>query len=67
MIKTLKENELNLLAKKGVLEKYYEHINKNPDSLLARFYGIFTIKIKYMKPISVIIMDNLKGKHDDCI
>ena len=31
--------------------------------MLARFYGIYTVKIKYMKPISVVIMDNLMGDH----
>lgn len=45
------------------MEKYYKHIRKNPNSLLARFYGIFTVKIKFMKPISVVIMDNLMGEH----
>ena len=63
MIKTLKQEELELLVRKGVLEKYYAHIHKNPRSLLARFYGIFTVKIKYMKAINVIIMDNLMGAH----
>lgn len=53
---------MDLLAKKGVLEKYYNHLNKNQKSLLARFYGIFTVKIKYMKPINIIIMDNLMGE-----
>lgn len=63
IIKTLKEDELKLLVKQGVLSKYYKHIKKNPKSLLARFYGIFTVKINYMKPISVVIMDNLMGHH----
>ncbi len=31
--------------------------------MLARFYGIYTVKIKYMKPISVVIMDNLMGEY----
>ena len=30
--------------------------------MLARFYGIYTVKIKYMEPISVVIMDNLMGE-----
>ena len=67
VIKTLKDEELELLARKGVLEKYYNHIHKYPNSLIARFYGIYTIKIKYMKPISVIIMDNLMGNHSEHI
>ena len=63
MIKTLKDEELELLARKGVLEKYYSHVHKYPNSLLARFYGIFTVKIKFMKPINIIIMDNFMGNH----
>jgi hypothetical protein len=51
------------LVKKGILEKYSKHVKKNPRSLLARFYGIYTVKIKFMKPISVVIMDNLMGDH----
>jgi len=50
-------------VRKGILEKYYKHIRNNPKSMLARFYGIFTVKIKFMKPISVVIMDNLMGDH----
>lgn len=63
IIKTLKESELKLLVKKGVLEKYYKHIRRNKGSMLARFYGIYNVKIKYMKQISVVIMDNLMGEH----
>ena len=62
MIKTLKEEELELLTRKGILEKYHAYLTKHPKSLLVRFYGIFTIKIKYMRPINVIIMDNLMGE-----
>jgi 1-phosphatidylinositol-4-phosphate 5-kinase len=51
------------MARKGLLEKYYNHIHKHPNSLLSRFYGIFTVKIKYMKPINIIVMDNLVGPH----
>ena len=65
VIKTLKDEELDLLARKGVLEKYFTYLKANPNSLLARFYGIFTIKVKYMKPINIIIMDNLVGKHSE--
>ena len=61
IIKTLKEEECHLLVRKGILEKYYKHMRNNPKSLVARFYGIYTVKIKYMKPISVVVMDNLLG------
>lgn len=67
VIKTLKDEELDLLARKGLLEKYFNYIKNNPQSMLARFYGIYTIKIKFMKPINVIVMDNIMGKHSDDI
>jgi 1-phosphatidylinositol-4-phosphate 5-kinase len=51
------------MTRKGLLEKYYSHIHKHPESLLSRFYGIFTVKIKYMRPINVVVMDNLIGMH----
>jgi hypothetical protein len=63
VIKTLKQGELELLARKGVLEKYHNHLKNHPKSLLARFYGVLTVKIKYMEPINLIIMDNLFGEH----
>lgn len=65
MIKTLKDSELELLVRKGVLEKYYDYLNKNPKSLLARYYAVLKVKIKYMQPINIIIMDNLMGEHGE--
>ena len=52
-----------MLIRRGLLQKYYKHIKKNKDSMIARFYGVYQVKIKYMKQISVIIMDNLMGEH----
>ena len=63
MIKTLKEDELKLLVRKGILDQYNHYLRKNNRSMLARFYGVYTVKIKFMKPISVVIMDNLMGEH----
>ena len=62
IIKTLKEDELKMLVRHGILDKYYNHIKRNSNSLLARFYGVYTVKIKFMKPISIVIMDNLMGQ-----
>ena len=31
--------------------------------MLARFYGVYNVKIKYMEPISVVVMDNLMSEH----
>ena len=63
VIKTLKGSELKLLTSKGILEKYCAHLQKHPKSLLSRFYAVLKIKIKFMHPINIIIMDNLMGEH----
>lgn len=54
-----------MLVKKGFVEKYCSYIKQNPNSMLTRFYGIYKIKIKYMKPISIVVMDNLMGLHPE--
>ena len=63
VIKTLKDLELRRLIKKGLIENYNAHLKKNPKSLLARIYGVYKIKVKFMKPISLIIMENIIGSN----
>lgn len=41
LIKTLTESEVKILDK--LIHPYIDHLVKNPDSLLARIYGLFTI------------------------
>ncbi|EMG47308.1 hypothetical protein G210_2385 [Candida maltosa Xu316] len=43
IIKTLRSIELNKL--KGMLRDYYEYITENNNSLLSRFYGLYTLRI----------------------
>ena len=45
IIKTVKEDELNTMLGK-IMENYYLHIMNNPDSLLTRIYGLYTITIR---------------------
>ena len=43
----------------GMLDDYIDHIRKTHNrSLLARIYGIFTIKTKFFEPLDIIIMQN---------
>jgi hypothetical protein len=63
VIKTLKESELRRLVKKGVIMKYYEHLNYNKKSALARIYGVFKVKIKFMQAIPIIVMENIMAEH----
>jgi len=42
-----------------ILRKYYQHIEKNPDSLITRFYGAHCIKMSHADPLYVIVMANI--------
>ena len=40
-----------------ILDDYIDHIKKTHNrSLLARIYGIFTIKTNYFDPLDIIVM-----------
>lgn len=46
IIKTIKQSERKVFTE-VLLKKYHAHLCENSDTLLARVYGIFTIKIRY--------------------
>ncbi len=58
---------MNLLARKGLLEKFAKYLDEQPNSLLSRFYGIFNVKIQHTEAIDVIIMDNIQGENKNHI
>lgn len=44
---------------KGMFKDYYNYLSKrNPTSMLARIYGIFTVHFEDIKPIHLILMKN---------
>lgn len=45
IIKTVKTHELEVMMS-SFMKSYYKLIKKNPDSLLTRIYGLYTIEIK---------------------
>jgi len=45
LIKTISNNELNTMIGR-FMESYHEYMGDNPDSLIARVYGIYTVIIK---------------------
>mmetsp|Transcript_45817 Transcript_45817/g.33552 ORF Transcript_45817/g.33552 Transcript_45817/m.33552 type:complete len:121 (+) Transcript_45817:242-604(+) len=61
VIKTVKPLELRRLVQKGLIEYYSEHLKKHPQSMLARMYGVFKIKVKFMHPVTVLVMNNVMG------
>ena len=56
IIKTIFEPELKNLIKN--LEEYVQHLEKYPNSLIARIYGIYQIKLKGADPVNFILMNN---------
>ena len=42
----------------GLIQPYLEYLLENPNSLLARIYGLFTIKTKYFIKLNVMVMQN---------
>lgn len=42
IIKTMRKNEVRHLQ--SIIWHYYEHVRRNPDTLLTKFYGLYRIK-----------------------
>ena len=45
LIKTLTSSELNTFLEHFVCD-YYDHLVNNPETLLAKIYGVYTVIIK---------------------
>lgn len=68
IIKTLNKEEVKLLDL--ILPDYLKHItDRENQSMLARIYGIFTIKTNYFVPLNVMIMQNTyqSSARSDCV
>jgi len=48
-----------------IFQDYVSHLIKNPNSLLARVYGIYTVRMKNISPLKLIVMGNTKRTADD--
>ncbi len=62
MLKTLKDSEKRLLLDGGLLKNYHRYLMSHEESLLSKFYGVFTIRLENMDDIHCFIMDNLLGR-----
>lgn len=56
MIKTMRKDEFVTMLK--ILDSYIDHLIKYPDSLLAKIFGVFTIKKEGMEPVHLMLMEN---------
>lgn len=57
LIKTMNSSEQAVL--KQALPSYLEHLKNNPRSLIAKIYGIYTVKMAEIKEVHILLMDNL--------
>lgn len=63
LIKTLKPSEFDILfGNDGFFEDYFEHTQKNPQSLLSRFLGVYEVKVNNATPIKFLITENMVGQ-----
>jgi len=56
LIKTMNDNEKAVFV--NSLVDYLNYLVKNPDSLLARIYGIFTVNMEDLTPVHILLMSN---------
>lgn len=63
IIKTIHHAEHKLLRK--ILRDYYDHVQRNPNTLISQFYGLHRVKIPYGRKIHFVVMNNLFPPHRD--
>ncbi|KAG4300788.1 hypothetical protein PCK1_002865 [Pneumocystis canis] len=63
IIKTIHHSEHKFLRK--ILKQYYEHVKKNPNTLISQFYGLHRVKMPHGHKIHFVIMNNLFPPHRD--
>lgn len=56
IIKTINSQEKTLLF--SMLQKMIQHFNTCPNSLLARIYGVFSLKTNVFNHLDIIVMQN---------
>ena len=65
LIKTMNRSEQRVLMK--ALPQYLDHLRKNPKSLIAKIYGIYTVKMEDIQEVHILLMNNLFLKVKDKI
>lgn len=54
----------DLYAFKKLFQQYFKLVSSRPNSLLARIYGIYTVKMEEVEPVHLILMGNTKKSND---
>lgn len=56
IIKTMNSSEKAVFI--DSLPTYLQHLRNNPNSLIARIYGIFTVQMEDIEPVDLLLMAN---------
>jgi len=56
IIKTMNDGEMSIFMES--LVDYYSHLKTHRNSLMARIYGIFTVKMEDIVPVNLLLMAN---------
>lgn len=56
IIKTMNSSEKKVFI--DSLPTYMAHLKSNPNSLIARIYGVFTVEMEDIQPVDIILMGN---------
>jgi len=56
IIKTMYPEELEVFME--ALPDYFSHLKENPNSLIARIYGVFKVKMEAISAVNLILMAN---------
>lgn len=56
IIKTMRGDEISTFLR--VHLDYHRHLVRNKKSILSRVYGVYTIKMKHLKPVNLVLMQN---------
>ena len=66
IIKTMTDDELHFFLK--ILPDYELHLKENPDSIISRLYGVYTIRMEKIATVHLMLMSNtLKFRNADAI
>ena len=52
----MNDNEMKVFMR--ALPEYFLHLKNNPNSLLARIYGVYTITLEELAPVHILLMSN---------
>lgn len=63
IIKTMTDDDFNAFQR--IQKAYFARVCKSDESLLARVYGIYSVKMEDQKPVKLIVMENsMRGARD---